>query len=195
MRFAVVDANGVVVNVIEALSDYRMDDFTLVSADDYEDATIGAKWDGTRFTPPRKTPLVDVPSTEEQLSALTFVTRKIVADQVTSETLAFEEVPLVKALFPPWKEDLAVSVGEVYTFNDELVEVVQAHTTQSDWTPDVTPALWKFYREPDAVTAWIQPQGAHDAYELGARVTHNGKTWESLHNANVWEPPTQWSEI
>ena len=35
---------------------------------------------------------------------------------------------------------------------------------------------------------WVQPTGAHDAYRNGAVVTHNGKTWESLTPANVWEP-------
>ena len=35
---------------------------------------------------------------------------------------------------------------------------------------------------------WKAPTGAHDAYRQGATVTHNGKTWESLTPANVWEP-------
>ena len=35
---------------------------------------------------------------------------------------------------------------------------------------------------------WTQPTGAHDAYPLGATVTHNGTAWENLTPANVWEP-------
>lgn len=35
---------------------------------------------------------------------------------------------------------------------------------------------------------WVQPTGAHDAYDLGDRVTHNGSDWESDYAANVWEP-------
>lgn len=35
---------------------------------------------------------------------------------------------------------------------------------------------------------WQQPAGAHDAYPLGATVTHDGKTWESLTPFNVWAP-------
>lgn len=35
---------------------------------------------------------------------------------------------------------------------------------------------------------WVQPAGAHDAYRQGATVTHNGKVWDSLTPANVWEP-------
>lgn len=35
---------------------------------------------------------------------------------------------------------------------------------------------------------WRQPTGAHDAYPVGAIVSHNGTTWESFTAANVWEP-------
>ena len=36
--------------------------------------------------------------------------------------------------------------------------------------------------------AWVQPQGAHDAYPRGAVVAHGGKVWESTRPANVWTP-------
>ena len=42
---------------------------------------------------------------------------------------------------------------------------------------------------------WVQPTGAHDAYALGDRVTHQGKVWESLVDGNVWQPPTSWREV
>ena len=35
---------------------------------------------------------------------------------------------------------------------------------------------------------WVQPIGAHDAYEAGSKVSHNGKKWVSTAPANVWEP-------
>lgn len=35
---------------------------------------------------------------------------------------------------------------------------------------------------------WVQPQGAHDAYALGAIVSHSGARWRSLITANVWVP-------
>ena len=46
------------------------------------------------------------------------------------------------ALFPAWSSGIAVSVGERYQYADKLYKVVQAHTTQADWTPDATPAMW-----------------------------------------------------
>lgn len=38
--------------------------------------------------------------------------------------------------------------------------------------------------------AWIQPSGGHDAYPIGARVSHNGMRYVSLINANVTVPGT-----
>lgn len=38
------------------------------------------------------------------------------------------------------------------------------------------------------VPRWVQPQGAHDAYPTGQWVWHNGKVWENLTPANVFEP-------
>ena len=45
-------------------------------------------------------------------------------------------------LFPTWTIGIAVTVGERYQYADKLYKVVQAHTTQADWTPDATPAMW-----------------------------------------------------
>ena len=40
----------------------------------------------------------------------------------------------------------------------------------------------------DEYPEWVQPTGAHDAYNIGDKVTHNGKTWVSDVDNNVWEP-------
>ena len=90
---------------------------------------------------------------------------------------------------PPWQAGIAVAVGDVYAFGDNLYRCVQPHTTQADWTPPLTPALWVRFHEVEAgPQPWVQPTGAHDAYPLGAQVTHVGRLWESLYDANVWEP-------
>jgi hypothetical protein len=93
--------------------------------------------------------------------------------------------------FPAW--ETGVAYGEdgtpaVVSYGDRLWRIVQPHTSQVDWTPDVVPALWRSAHEPGEIPPWVQPTGAHDAYELGAKVTHNGQVWESQYAANVWEP-------
>lgn len=91
---------------------------------------------------------------------------------------------------PDWKVGIAVLVGQVYQYTDKnLYQVIQAHTTQADWTPPIVHSLFKrFYEPTDDPWPWVQPAGAHDAYPLGAKVTHNGFTWQSNINANVWQP-------
>jgi hypothetical protein len=71
---------------------------------------------------------------------------------------------------------------------------VQAHTTQADWTPDITPAMWVVVSL-DEWPEWVQPIGAQDAYAKDAKVSHNDKHWISDVDANVWEPSVYgWSE-
>lgn len=47
---------------------------------------------------------------------------------------------------------------------------------------------WREEVEDGGVAEWVQPSGAHDAYMTGAVVTHDGKTWISTVDSNVWEP-------
>lgn len=89
-------------------------------------------------------------------------------------------------LFPLWKL-IAYSVGDRVQYNGTLYKCIQAHTAQSDWTPDVTPALWVIVTI-EEWPEWVQPTGAQDAYAKDSKVTHNGKKWISSYDANVWEP-------
>ena len=45
-------------------------------------------------------------------------------------------------LYPAWSVGIAVAKDSRYQYNGKLYKCVQAHTTQADWTPDITPALW-----------------------------------------------------
>ena len=97
---------------------------------------------------------------------------------------------------PAWAAGQTVRVGDQRWHDGELFTVIQAHTTQSDWAPTATPALWKHHRAD--LAAWVQPTGAHDAYPLGAKVTFNGRVYESKIPANVWSPtayPAGWTDL
>ena len=98
-------------------------------------------------------------------------------------------------LFPKWEAGIAVKVGERYRFNGKLYRVGQPHTTQEDWTPDVVPALFTVVSL-ESFPEWVQPTGAHDAYNKGDKVSYNGKHWESTVDGNVWAPGVYgWNEI
>lgn len=105
-----------------------------------------------------------------------------------------EEAETVTDLFPDWEEDKAYAVGDRVKYNSLLYRCVQAHTSQADWTPDVTPALW-VRTSTEEWPEWIQPTGAHDAYNTGDKVSHNEKHWISDIDANVYEPGVYgWTE-
>lgn len=90
-----------------------------------------------------------------------------------------------------WMEGEKVEVGWMRIYNNVKYEAVQAHQTLSTWTPDVTPALWKEVVVVVDIPVWVQPTGAHDAYNIGDKVhfpTINDPVYESLINANVWSP-------
>lgn len=114
--------------------------------------------------------------------------RLAIKQTVLEGELSQDELDEIAALWPPWESGVAVAVDEIYSYNSALYRVVQAHTTQADWTPDVTPALFAVIAPPGIIPEWVQPTGGHDAYQTGDRVTHNGHTWVSTVDANVWEP-------
>ena len=97
-------------------------------------------------------------------------------------------------LYPVWAVGIAVAKDSRYQYNGKLYKCVQAHTTQADWTPDITPALWVVVSL-EEWPEWVQPTGSHDAYAKDAKVTHNEKKWISDVDANVWEPGVYgWTE-
>lgn len=105
-----------------------------------------------------------------------------------SESLTDEQGVKAPQMFPAWRVGIAYAIGDRRQHGGTLYTCVQAHTSQSDWTPDATPALWKVTTPEGTIPDWVQPTGAHDAYAKGDRVRHLGKVWESEVDANVWEP-------
>ena len=98
-------------------------------------------------------------------------------------------------LFPAWKAGISYAVGDRVSYDRTLYKVIQAHTSQADWTPAAAASLFVRVDDPaEEWPEWRQPTGAHDAYAKGAKVSHNSKHWISDVDSNVWEPPTMWSE-
>ena len=111
------------------------------------------------------------------------------------DILTDEQAETMPQLYPEWKTDTDYDVGKRVRYQDKLYRCVQAHTSQEGWEPSVTPALWTRTAAEGEIPEWVQPTGAQDAYNKGDKVKHNGKTWESDVDANVWEPSVYgWSE-
>jgi len=96
-----------------------------------------------------------------------------------------------------WMEGEKVEAGWKRTFNGKTYECLQAHQTQVGWEPTNASALWKEVQG-EEIPVWVQPTGAHDDYNIGARVhypTITDPIYESLINGNVWSPvayPSGW---
>lgn len=146
--------------------------------------------DADKPTPPADLDAAGIENLKTRIASLYYSdVAELVTQNTTNPATVEQNLKTEVQLRPPWKVGIAVLVGDVYQYGDNVFQVIQAHTTQSDWTPDRVPALFKRYYEPsDNPWPWVQPLGAHDAYPLDARVLHNGYTWKSLYAANVWEP-------
>lgn len=103
--------------------------------------------------------------------------------------LTDEQAAKAPRLYPAWKESKSYTVGERIRYNGILYKVLQAHTSQEDWTPDVAVSLFAkvLISDPTTIPAWEQPESTNP-YKKGDKVTHNGSTWISTVDNNVWEP-------
>ena len=104
-----------------------------------------------------------------------------------SATLTDEIALTSIELFPIWQANKEYSLDSRVQFDNKLYKCVQAHTSQTNLTPNSTQALWTLVSI-EEWPEWIQPTGAQDAYKKGAKVSHNGSKWISDVDANTWEP-------
>ena len=108
-----------------------------------------------------------------------------------SASLTDEDALEAIELFPMWAVGVDVVKGDRRRYEGKLYRCEQNHTTQADWTPDKTPALWTEVSEPGEIPVWKQPTGSQDAYQMGDKVyypTKDDDIFVSLVNDNVWPP-------
>lgn len=107
--------------------------------------------------------------------------------------VSLEDADAVRAveLFPAWKPDTDYAQGQRIRWAGALYRLIPAeHHSQSDWTPDLIPAIWARIDDPrEEWPEWRQPLGSEDAYPAGAKVSHGGRHWINTHgDGNIWEP-------
>lgn len=115
--------------------------------------------------------------------------------QLFAKTLPEAQALEVATIYPAWAAGRSYAAGDILRHgvnsvgDPQLYKVVQAHTSQADWLPEATPALYDpFGLDGSGYPLWSQPTGAHDAYNTGDVVSHNGALYQSLVDGNVWEP-------
>lgn len=102
-------------------------------------------------------------------------------------------------LYPVWADDVSYVAGDRVRYDGVLYKCLQAHTSQSDWTPTAAPSLWTKVLIPDSDTIpeWEQPDSTN-GYSKGDKVKYNGAVYESLIDNNVWSPdayPAGWQVV
>ena len=117
-----------------------------------------------------------------------------------SINLSDEDALTAVELFPSWEVGKDYAQGARLLRNGKLYKVNQAHTSQEDWTPENTPALFSEVAMPGEIPVWKQPIGSSDAYNKGDQVhypTADDPVYESLIDGNVWSPadyPQGWEQ-
>ena len=123
---------------------------------------------------------------------------KFVQSFVKLRELATDEMSAqVPNLYPTWKVGIVYNAGDRVLYNEVLYKVLTTHTSQETWTPAEAPSLFAKVLIPDdgTIPEWEQPDSTNP-YMTGDKVTHNGKTWKSTVDNNVWEPGVYgWEEI
>lgn len=109
-----------------------------------------------------------------------------------------DEVALsVIDLYPSWETNFQYNMGDRIQYDCNLYKCLTSHTSQDTWTPTDAPSLWTkvLIPDPDVIPGWEQPDSTNP-YGNGDKVTHNGKTWVSNVDGNVWEPGVYgWTEV
>ena len=125
--------------------------------------------------------------------------RKILEKAMTAaQSLTDAEAITATCLHPKWSGDgVQYTAGQRVQDDGVLYTVLQAHTSQPDWKPTDAPSLFAkvLIPDPTVVPEWEQPESTNP-YAKGDKVTHNGKTWVSDIDGNVWEPGVYgWTEV
>ena len=128
---------------------------------------------------------------DEKLIAKARELRAIIEKAMT-ETASLTEAEAISAtcLYPKWNGNgVAYVKGQRVQDDGVLYTVLQNHTSQAGWKPTAAPSLFAkvLIPDPTAVPEWEQPDSTNP-YMKGDKVKHNGKTWVSLVDNNVWEP-------
>lgn len=124
-------------------------------------------------------------------------------EELATDHIEDDVAPGFVELFPVWDGNgKAYAVGDRVRYNGILYKVLQAHTSQADWTPDAATSLFAevLIPDPTVIPVWRQPDSTNP-YMTGDKVHYpdeNGPVYESTIDNNVWSPaeyPAGWREV
>ena len=95
-------------------------------------------------------------------------------------TLSVDDATAVRmvAFYPEWAKDTAYTVGYKVQYLGKLYKVIQAHTSQETWTPDITASLYTRIDEVHDGTKYDPiPYEGNMALENGKYYVEGGVTY------------------
>lgn len=127
------------------------------------------------------------------------------AVQLFADSLAEDAAMEIATVYDEWEVGKTYAEGKYLRHglngvgDPQLYCVKQTHTSQADWPPDTTAALYTAVGLDDnGYPVWSQPTGAHDAYNTGDVVNFEGVLKRSKIDGNVWSPevcPDYWEDV
>lgn len=120
--------------------------------------------------------------------------RRIRSEMEQHASTLTDEIALeVPEMFPTWTPR-DYQMGERVRYDGVLYKCVQTHPQNETYTPDAAVSLWAQVLN-DEIREWVQPDSTNP-YMKGDKVVHNGKTWISDIDYNVYEPGVAgWSVV
>lgn len=113
--------------------------------------------------------------------------------------VSVENTEKAKEIFPEWNPNESVWAKDLEKPADcrlrdgVLYRCILSHTTQEDWPPEETPAMWGRIMFPNETIEWY-PE-IHLVIQVGEQVQWNGKVYKCENQTFAWiEPGTQDSE-
>lgn len=125
---------------------------------------------------------------KERLRAVNIAGQLSVGRMIREDELTLEEIDSLISLYPDYIVGEDYAVGDIFSYDNRLYKVLQAHISQDDWLPNVTASLYTIVKPPNIIPEWVQPTGAHDAYQTGDKVLYNTFVWVSKIDSNTTVP-------
>ena len=126
--------------------------------------------------------------TDDNVEVTTFNTEEQLITYIAGMSNNFPPLPEVGE----WCE-----MNQIYQYGDNKAKCLQGHN-RTIYPIEETPALFLMIYTVVGYPVWVQPTGAHDAYQIADRVHFpdaDSPVYESLINANTWSPtdyPAGW---
>lgn len=136
--------------------------------------------------------IVDNVELFKAVSSIVFVQ---MAQDGTLDDITISEHP---GMFPVWDEKWTGKAGTILRDGDSLYRSIHDITNVAQNTkPSETPSMWTLVADPrEEYPEWVQPIGAHDAYSINDKASHDNKKWVSTVDNNVWQPGVYgWDEM